>query len=60
MMIIRMSLILYIDGLILLEIHFTISSAFLKKSVQSKSMDKKETRHPITESGLNKKRQRIK
>ena len=41
MMIIRMSLILYLDGPILLEIPFTISSAFLKKSVQSKSIDKK-------------------
>ena len=55
MMIIRMNLILYLDGPILLEIPFTISSAFLKKSVQSKSIDKKETRQPKTESGLNKK-----
>ena len=46
MMKIRMTLILYLYGPILLEIHFTISSAFLKKSVQSKSIDKKETRQP--------------
>ena len=55
MVIVRMSLILYIEGPILLGILFTISSAFLKKSVQSKSIDKKETRQPKTESGLNKK-----
>ena len=48
-----MNLILYLDGPILLEIPFTISSAFLKKGVQTKSIDTKETRQPKTESGLN-------
>ena len=46
MTIIRMSLILYLDGPILLEIPFTINSAFLKKSVQSKSIDKKKPDNP--------------
>ena len=55
MMMIRISLIIYLDGPILLEILFTICSAFLKKSVRSKSLDKKEIKQPRAKSGLNKK-----